>query len=252
MNSKVPPGELYTGLSGLALPIPKYKYPDEFKQSSRLTYYGSQFNSIEINRSFYVLLNGKTVAKWSNEVPENFKFTFKLWKQITHTKGLEFNASDVVKFMSVIGNVGHRKACILIQFPGSLKSHSIDQLRHLLEEIQNVDHDRSWKVAVEFRDNGWYSEETYDVVRAYGSTVVMHDKIKRSSQYTSVTSGNVYLRFHGPEGNYRGSYDEAFLNEYASYINEWLLEGKSVFVYFNNTMGDAFANSKRLRSSVIV
>ena len=60
----------------------------------------------------------------------------------------------------------------------------------------------------------------------------------------------IYVRFHGPQGDYRGTYDEAFLHEYAAYIYEWLVEGKSVFVYFNNTMGKAFDNLKKLNEYV--
>ena len=56
----------------------------------------------------------------------------------------------------------------------------------------------------------------------------------------------MYLRFHGPTGNYRESYSEDFLNEYATYISAWIEEGKEVYVYFNNTMGDAFNNLKTI------
>ena len=73
----------YSGLSGLQLNIPQYLYPPPFENASRLTYYASLFNSIEINSSFYKIPKAATVAKWAACVPENFKFTFKLWKGIT-------------------------------------------------------------------------------------------------------------------------------------------------------------------------
>jgi uncharacterized protein YecE (DUF72 family) len=60
----------------------------------------------------------------------------------------------------------------------------------------------------------------------------------------------MYLRFHGPGGNYRGSYSDDILSEYASYIMEWRAEGKTVFVYFNNTMGDAYNNLVTLNKFV--
>jgi uncharacterized protein YecE (DUF72 family) len=232
----------------VVLPIPKYKFPEEFQQTSRLTYYASQFNSIEINRSFYALPKGKTIAKWSNEVPEKFKFTFKLWKQITHVKGLQFQEADVKQFMDAIDNVGDKKGCLLVQFPASFKSHHIDQLERLLHVVQINNSTDSWKVAIEFRDSLWYSEETYDLASAYGAAIVVHDKSKATSPHVTVSSDFIYLRFHGPQGDYRGSYSEAFLDEYATYIREWLTEGKSVFVYFNNTMGDAFNDLKKLNT----
>ncbi len=80
----------YSGTSGLVLPVPKLLYPAEFQDKSRLTYYASLFNSIEINSSFYKIPQIPTVCKWAESVPDNFQFTFKLSKAITHAKGLEF------------------------------------------------------------------------------------------------------------------------------------------------------------------
>lgn len=236
----------YSGMSGLVLPLPKYKFPEAFQKSSRLTYYSSLFNSIEINRSFYALPNGKTMAKWSNEVPDDFKFTVKLWKQITHTKGLQFEKADVKQFFDAIDHVGKKKGCLLIQFPAGLKNHSFAQLEDLLHTIQTCDTSNGWKIAIEFRDSSWYSEDTYHLVETYGGTVVVHDKPKGRSPHLPLNSDVIYVRFHGPKGDYRGSYDDDFLHEYASYFRDWLGEGKSVFVYFNNTMGSAFDNLKTL------
>ena len=179
-------GSFFSGISGIVLPIPKYKFPEDFQKSSRLTYYSSLFNSIEINRSFYALPNGKTLAKWSNEVPENFNFTIKLWKQITHAKGLQFHESDVKTFMDAIDNVGNKKGCLLIQFPASIKNQNIDQLQNLLHVIQTNNASNSWKIAIEFRDSSWYMEDTYNLVDAYGATIVIHDKSRAASPHDDI------------------------------------------------------------------
>jgi uncharacterized protein YecE (DUF72 family) len=243
-------GTFYSGTSGLVLPFPKYKFPEEFQQSSRLTYYSSLFQSIEINRSFYVLPKGKTIGKWSDEVPEHFRFTFKLWKQITHVKGLHFQEMDVKNFMDAIENVGAKKGCLLVQFPASVKSENLHQLERLLHVLEANNPNNAWKVAIEFRDSSWYNEDTYNLVDAYGATIVMHDKSRTDSPPNTLRSNTVYIRFHGPQGDYRGTYSQAFLYEYATYIREWLAEGKSVFVYFNNTMGTALADLKKINEYV--
>jgi uncharacterized protein YecE (DUF72 family) len=245
-------GKYYSGLSGLVLPFPKYKFPPGFENASRLTYYATIFNSIEINRSFYVLPNGKTLAKWANQVPEEFTFTFKLWKQITHAKGLAFEESDVKKFIDAINAVGLKKACLLIQFAASVKSQYLRQLDTLLSLIQSCDSTSTWNVALEFRDSSWYTEDVYEMIEAYGASIVMHDKAKTASPHLTLNSQTVYVRFHGPEGNYRGSYTEDFLQEYATYICEWLDDGKSVYVYFNNTMGKAFDNLVTLNKMISI
>ena len=79
---------------------------------------------------------------------------------------------------------------------------------------------------------------------------MLHDKPKSATPIINCDLDFRYVRFHGPSGNYRESYPDAFLSEYASYIKEWLLEGKKVFVYFNNTMGEALNNLQTLESLI--
>ena len=128
----------------------------------------------------------------------------------------------------------------------------MDQLQHLLHVVQLINANNSWKIAIEFRDSSWYTEDTYNLIDAYGATIVIHDKSRVGSPSMTLKSKNIYIRFHGPQGDYRGTYDEPFLYEYAAYIYEWLVEGKSVFVYFNNTMGKAFDNLKKLNECVMI
>ena len=240
--------KFYSGLSGLQLPIPKYLFPPPFENASRLTYYSSFFNSIEINSSFYKIPKAATVAKWSDAVPENFKFTFKLWKGITHGKGLYFNKEDVASFFTSINAVTNKKGCLLIQFPPGLGSEHYFQLKKLLSHISEINTKEEWKVAVEFRNKSWYHEKIYELLISYKAAVVIHDIPKSATPLIDQSTDFVYARFHGPTGNYRDSYPEDFLYEYATYINDWIAEHKTVYVYFNNTMGDAFKNLKTLIS----
>jgi uncharacterized protein YecE (DUF72 family) len=71
---------------------------------------------------------------------------------------------------------------------------------------------------------------------------VIQDLPASASPLPSAPSEFVYVRFHGPNGGYRGSYADDFLSEYASYIQEWKEEGSEIYVYFNNTMGNAVGN----------
>jgi uncharacterized protein YecE (DUF72 family) len=239
----------YSGLSGLELPIPKYKFPEEHRDSSRLTYYATFFNSIEINGSFYKLPLQKTLLKWTSMVPASFKFTFKLWQEITHAKDLAFKEEDVSAFIKAISVIGERKGCILIQFPPSLGVSAIPELDALLGYLRRVDD--SWPLAVEFRNRSWHDARVYDILEKNEATVVVHDIPKSRTPFVDHRSAVIYLRFHGPTGNYRDSYSESFLAEYATYIKEWLAENKTVYVYFNNTMGDAFKNLQTLNNFVI-
>jgi len=237
----------YSGISGLQLPVPQYLFPEPYRGASRLTYYSSLFNSIEINSSFYKIPQGKTVGRWEEAVNDHFRFSFKLYKEITHSKGFDFSGETVKEFFAAISNIKNRKGCILIQLPPSLGCVYLAQLTRLLTVV-NFFNTEKWNLAVEFRNKSWYNDEAYSVLNEFNSTLVIQDIPKSATPMTQFESDVVYLRFHGPEGNYRGSYAEEVLRDYASYIKEKMETGKTVYAYFNNTMGDAISNLNYLNS----
>lgn len=239
---------IYSGTSGLVLPVPQSLYPPEFQGKSRLTYYASLCNSIEINSSFYKTPMISTVSKWAESAPDNFQFTFKLSKAVTHAKGLDFNAEDINHYMQTIANIGNKKGCLLVQLPPALKIEKYKQLQNLLISIKGADTNEDWKVAIEFRNTSLYHKEVYDLLDQYKVTMVIHDLPAAATPLIESTADFRYLRFHGPGGRYRGSYSDDFLHKYAQYIKAWASEGKAVYFYFNNTMGDAFKNLQTLNS----
>lgn len=236
-------GAFYSGTSGLVLPVPnKEHYPAEFKEKSRLEYYASLFNSIEINSSFYKIPMPSTVAKWAESVPENFRFTFKLWREITHSKELAFKEGDVFRFIETINHVENKKACLLVQFPPSLKINMFARMQKLLVTIREADPDRNWKTALEFRDASWYQEDVYELAHDFNASIVIHDKPRSATPPIETPENFKYLRFHGPNGDYKGHYEDDLLSDYAEIIDEWNNQGKDVYCYFNNTAGDAVQN----------
>jgi len=240
----------YSGISGLVIPIPKRDFPPGQQHLSRLGYYSTLFNSIEINSSFYKLPNGKTIAKWATEVNSDFRFTFKLWKEVTHNKNLEFKPEDVQRFMLAINQAGHKKGCLLVQFPASIQVDQLRAFEQIIRVIRLNDQDNEWKTAIEFRHRSWYTGDVYDLLQHYDMGMVIHDMPASAAPLQVVGDDTVYLRFHGPQGGYKGSYADDFLYEYAQYIKEWEDEGKTVYAYFNNTMGDALINLQQLNRYV--
>ncbi len=250
MNTE-PGQKFFSGTSGLALTIPKRLFPPAFQDKSRLTYYASLFNSIEINSSFYKVPMSATVSKWSEEVPHDFKFTFKLWKSITHNKGLAFDPKDVDHFIKTIDHAGDKKGCLLIQFPPSITIADIDQLKNLLQCVRNADPQQQWLTTVEFRNRSWYRQEAYDLLLHNNISLVIHDHPSSATPLTDVVTELIYVRFHGINGDYKGGYTDDFLKDQAMQIHKWLKEGKTVYVYFNNTIGDAVKNLTDLNEFVM-
>ncbi|WP_461452090.1 DUF72 domain-containing protein [Mucilaginibacter sp.] len=246
MDSKA---KFYGGTSGLQLPIPKRDFPPALADKSRIYYCSTILNSLEVNSSFYKIPLASTVTKWANDVIGDFRFTFKLWRDITHNKSLEFKHEDVEKFMNVIQIPNNRKGCLLVQFPPGLTVNYKHQLELLLNTIKSYDKN-SWPTALEFRHKSWYQDDIYELIEKHRATLVIHDMPASASPLDSINDRLVYLRFHGPDGKYKGSYSDEFLAEYATYINDWLADGKSVYTYFNNTMGKALQNLMTLKSLI--
>jgi uncharacterized protein YecE (DUF72 family) len=236
-------GNFFGGTSGLQIDRPKRDFPSQYNNLSRLSYYALQENSIEINSSFYKVPQTKTVIRWAAEVPPDFRFTFKLWKEITHQKNLLFQSEDVHRFMATICLPGRQQGCLLVQFPPSLQVAGFNQLKELLRILKGY----TWPIAIEFRHPSWYKEEVFGLLNKHGAAMVLQDMPKSATPIEITANKLVYMRFHGPSGNYKGSYSESLLREYASYISEWQQEGKTVYVYFNNTAGAALQNLRFLK-----
>jgi uncharacterized protein YecE (DUF72 family) len=243
---------LYSGTSGLVLPVPnKQAFPPAYRNCPRLTYYASLFNSIEINSTFYKIPLAATFARWTREVPDHFQFTIKLWRGITHIPGFQFDPEFVHRFMDAANLLGEKKACLLIQLPPGLQSSSAPRLEQLLHTISGHDPCSAWKLAVEFRHRSWYNPDVNAILFRYRAGRVLHDMPASAIDELPAdhpTMPFVYLRFHGPAGDYRGSYTQTLLAAWADRITGWLSEQKKVYVYFNNTIDDALTDLVRLRA----
>ena len=224
----------YSGTSGVDLPVPRSQYPAAFREKSRLHYYASLFNSIEVNSIFYKLPRHSTVANWAEAVPDNFRFTFKVSKTITHVKGLDFSVKDVDDFIKTVENIGDKKGCLLAQFPPSLTIENLNELQNLLETLGEATQNTSWKIAMEFRNSSWYEREVYELLEEFAVSIVIHDIPASATPLSTVRGEFVYLRFHGPEPRYRGDYSDVVLKQYAGYIKTWLHGHRRKFIYINN------------------
>ena len=240
-------GRIRIGTSNIALPMPRYQFPEPYNTSSRLRYYASLFDTLEVNSSFYRLPRQATLLRWTTEVPQDFQFTLKVWREVTHVKGLPPSGEAIRKFMELATAAGRSQGCLLLQFPASITVHFIAQVAAILEQIASLDPENRWHRAVEFRHSSWYSEHTHRLLKEYKAALVLHDMPASKPGWEPGDTGFEYIRLHGPAGNYAGSYHPEFLEGLAEDLLTWSGAGKDVYVYFNNTRGDAFANARMLQ-----
>ena len=245
-------GTVWIGTSNIVVPGTKKTFPEAFQSASRLTYYASLFNSLEINSSFYKTPMPVTFEKWSNEVPAGFQFTVKLWRNITHARALAFTLSDIDFFMEAANRTAdEKKGCLLIQFPASITINFIDKVAAILQRLRKTDPQERWRKCLEFRHTSWYTGNVYTMLDDHHASLVLHDMPASRVSTLHTKEDFVYLRFHGIKGDYRGGYGQDLLQEYAATIKSCLQQGRDVYAYFNNTIGNAFENAQNLQKLVL-
>jgi uncharacterized protein YecE (DUF72 family) len=239
------------GITNAHMPGNKSSFPPEFQTGTRLHYYSHLFNTVEVNSCFYKIPLSSTYEKWAKDVGPDFRFTLKLCKEITHARELDSDLSFIDLFMKAAEGVGFKKACILIQFPSKISLSHFNQLEKILAETKKMDPAHQWRLAVEFRNASWYTGETDELLKEFNASRVLHDFGKAKNFMPDAKADFLYLRFHGPKGDYRGSYCSDFLKTKVAEITAWINEGRDVYVYFNNTAGNAFENALELKKLLV-
>jgi len=118
-------GTLHVGTSSWTFPDWRgVFYPPQTPADQQLSYYATQFNSVEANTSFYALPRPKTLLGWLESVPEQFTFSLKAPREITHEKRLVSVEQVTAAYLDVLRSLGSAAARGLIQFPASFSRAS--------------------------------------------------------------------------------------------------------------------------------
>ena len=210
-------------------------YPEEVPQRLWLETYAEVFDTVEINATYYRLPKKTVVAGWFDRTPEDFLFSVKGSRFITHIKRLDEVQEAVDTFLDRLSPLKDKLGSVLFQLPPSMKIDT-GKLDLFLQSLPPKK-----RFAFEFRDPSWFDEAVYAFLRDKGAAMCLHDY--RSLECSPVLTADwTYLRFHGPTGRYAGVYGKNGLKVWADRIADWLTEGIDVFVYFNN---DAEGNAVR-------
>jgi len=203
-------------------------YPKELSSKKMLGYYAEQFDTVEINYSFYRKPTAKILEGWAAQVPERFRFALKAWQRITHQKRLREAAELVGDFADAARTLGARLAPVLYQLPPNLKS-DLPLLREFLNQLP-----RDLRAAFEFRHTSWFADETFAALRDAGAALCIAESEELATPPVR-TAEFGYLRLR------RLDYDSAALTKWAEFVKTY---GGEVFVYFKHedeARGPAFA-----------
>ena len=168
-------------------------YPKGIENSKWLRYYSKVFNYVEIDSTFYRIPNEFTVKNWYQRTPENFRFTAKFPKVITHDKRLsDFNEVQLSYFFDSISELKEKLLALLIQLPPSIDIvEGLDALRNILPYL-----DKGYRYAVEVRHRSWFQDLAYSFF-ANNNLCLVWSQLADIHTPPIVTSDFVYVRLIG-------------------------------------------------------
>ncbi|SDE95784.1 Uncharacterized conserved protein YecE, DUF72 family [Mucilaginibacter pineti] len=202
-------------------------YPEGLAQKRWFEFYTAQFGTLELNVTFYRFPRGPVLRGWYERSPEDFRFSVKAPKAITHFKQFHGTSDMLSDFYGTIREgLGVKLGPVLFQFPPRFH-YEPERLQRVLDQL-----DLGFNNVLEFRHTSWWCEEVYTALRHRGLTFcgMSHPDLPAEP---IITGSVVYYRFHGVPELYRSYYSEEALAIVADKIR--VEPGvKEVWCYFNN------------------
>jgi uncharacterized protein YecE (DUF72 family) len=270
-------GNIYIGISGW-----RYKgwrgvfYPEKLPHRRELEFASRRFNTIELNGSFYSLQRPRSFAQWHEQTPQDFVFSIKGSRYITHMLRLRNVEGALANFFAQgVLAFGAKLGPILWQFPPNFnfeperledflallpktRKQAADLARNHDERLKSrswfaVSHDATLRHAIEIRHESFVNEKFIRLLRRYDISLVVADTVEWPL-LMDVTANFVYCRLHGSEELYASGYDAGALDIWANRVVAWAQGGevdngrkasarnaprrkrRDVFVYFDNDM----------------
>jgi uncharacterized protein YecE (DUF72 family) len=204
-------------------------YPEKLPANAMLRYYAERFATVEINNTFYRMPAESILARWAEEVPEDFAFTLKAPRRITHDKRLREAEADVAEFLRRASILRNKLGVILFQLP-PFQRKDLPRLRNFLGVLPSDQH-----VAFEFRHASWQDEEVYEELRARDAMLCVTDTDKGDTPFVA-TSDCGYIRLR------RTHYGDKDLAAWLERIAAQPLEHAYVyFMHEDEALGTRFA-----------
>ncbi|HET9086199.1 MAG TPA: DUF72 domain-containing protein [Acidobacteriaceae bacterium] len=270
-----PRGNVRVGISGWTYkPWRGVFFPAKLPQKRELEFASSAFRTIEVNGTFYSLQRPSSFQSWAERTPDDFVFSIKASRYITHVRRLRSIEVPLANFFAAgLLKLGPKLGPILWQFPPNFQYSY-----HLLEEFflilprdteaaavlaqghdrltedrcyAETDKKRPIRHAIEIRHSSFVNPEFIKLLRKHNIGLVCADAVEWP-RLMDVTSDFIYCRLHGSEQLYTSGYDRTSIarwgeravawasgadfvgGDYASQAHPRPRVRRDVFVYFDN------------------
>jgi uncharacterized protein YecE (DUF72 family) len=235
------------GTAGWSIPR---QYADRFPaDGTSLERYSARLRASEINSSFHRPHRPATWERWRDSVPDDFRFSVKLPKEITHQRKLVDIGEPLDDFAAQVRLLGDKLAVLLVQLPPKLEFDP-----HVAGAFFTALASRcSAPVACEPRHRSWFDARADALLATLNIARVAADPaVCREAAVPGGWSGLAYWRLHGSPAMYRSPYAER-VRGYADALKRAAAAGKDAWCIFDNTassaaMGDALALLDELSS----
>ncbi|HZC43641.1 MAG TPA: DUF72 domain-containing protein [Acidobacteriaceae bacterium] len=268
-------GVVRIGISGWTYPPWRgVFFPKKLPQNRELEYAAGIFRTIEINGTFYSLQRPSSYQSWAERTPEDFMFSVKAPRYITHMLRLRGVETAVANFFaSGVLKLGAKLGPILWQLPPNFQysRELIESFLQLLPRNTNeaveigkkhdkkvegrtyleTDRNRPLRHALEIRHVTFVVPEFVALLRKYKVALVCADTVDWP-RLMDLTSDFVYCRLHGSKVLYSSGYGKVAIEEWATRVAAWakgsepsdaecastkkaaMRAKRDVFVYFDN------------------
>ena len=219
--------EVYVGCAKWNRADLKGFYPRGTKDE--LVYYSSQFNSIELNATFYRIFPPEQFSKWYDKTPEGFKFFPKLNQEVSHWKRLNEVKEVVEHYLYSAVNLKEKLGTIFLQMHNNFAPKDFDRVVNFVE---------SWPkdipLAVEFRHTNWYNDlsianELYNLLEDNQISNVLVDTAgRRDLMHMRMTNSTAFVRYVG--ANHPSDYTR--LDDWVERLCQWKAQGVKEIDFF--------------------
>lgn len=229
LNSKATKAkpQLYVGCAKWNKQDLKNFYPRGTKDE--LGYYSRQFNSIELNATFYRLFPKDQFEKWYEKVPADFKFFPKVTQNISHLKRL-INAPELLpEYLDHTLLLKEKLGCIFLQMHNNFQPKNWDRVEKFVAAWP-----KEVPLAIEFRHTDWFNEEPvaqklYHLLETNDIANVLVDTAgRRDIMHMRMTNSEAFIRFVG--ANHPTDYER--LDDWVARLGDWIEEGISKIDFF--------------------
>jgi len=227
-------GQIRVGIGGWVFPPWRGTfYPKEVKQAGELAHASRQVTAIEINGTFYRLQTPSSYKKWHDETPDDFMFSLKGSRFITHRSDLSTAAPFMERFFaSGMAELGDKLGPIVWQFAGSLKFDEAN-VATFLEALPKTLGNRKLRHVLEVRSRSFLDPAFYRLMERHGAAIarVEDDKVPLIE---AVTADFIYARLRQCRDDQPAGYPPEALDTIAQRFRAHAGEGRDCFVYFIN------------------